>query len=435
MARIRTRTSNQHVNSCPNAPTSTTSGWPRGCAAVKTGNTKDPDPAVASQKARTAARNALAAAIADAQYQSESTTIPLTEVMEDEITPNYFKRVAKGEVLPTNNCKTRSVLDTSVRLKSCALAASMSNPTGPANVVYWAVTRRTVQSSALPSNFLDVSSLLNACRLQAKAKLNSQGIDQLTTVSELHKTIAMVTGLKKNILKTAEHLVKSVKADLRKKKGKQPKKLRTPKAVMDALESKWLESRFGWRILYYDLQGIYDHLSRGEQSHKLIVGRHQESIRNTSSGPNGSTITRSAEVKVGYPGMLRMNIPGYANPLNTAWDIAPFSLVLDWFFDVQALILGLSKTPQNVKSLPGSSFEVITREIKVEAFAEPYHHYPVSLGEGPPGPDIVTYNRETTRRQAGDPTIQWPPFVGGPSGYQVLDFVSLMRPIYRALMS
>lgn len=91
----------------------------------------------------------------------------------------------------------------------------------------------------------------------------------------------------------------------------------------DRVANFWLETAFGWTPLF---QSIYDSLD--------VLGKDYRTSRRAraSDSQNGLRVGISAEFKTSDGN--RFSKLGITNPAEIAWDLVPFSFVLDWFLPI-----------------------------------------------------------------------------------------------------
>lgn len=163
----------------------------------------------------------------------------------------------------------------------------------------------------------------------AAAGIYSTGYDALTFVAELHK----VAGLFRNFVRQVISLIKN---------GKVPR-----------ADKMWLEGRYGWRILYYDMKSIEELIrSIGDEASE-IVRRHASSGRVerivTDYPISGATYEGNIEVtqviEIKHRGTVAAKYKPSAvvfNPALTAWELMTFSFVIDWIIAIGQWIESLS---------------------------------------------------------------------------------------------
>lgn len=175
---------------------------------------------------------------------------------------------------------------------------------------------------------------------QAAAKIYTRSFDALTFLAELHKTIHMVTS-------AGRRLVKLVEAFRRRK----------PSESLSSLVSKeasnlWLEGRYGWRILLFDIQDISNTI---QTLHEKKTRLTQRSGISYSSSAHSQVINDdiyhtaihhtvdSVDVSLRGSVAADIDLPKLLfNPFATAWELVRFSFVVDWFIDVGQALEALS---------------------------------------------------------------------------------------------
>jgi hypothetical protein len=170
--------------------------------------------------------------------------------------------------------------------------------------------------------------------------LYSKGWDALTFIAEIGQLRRMFSGVVKKLDSLS--------------RGKSP----------GELYNLWLEGRYGWRVLLYDIRDLHEVLSQSNERRT----RYRESKGLTVSGSSSvySTSTSSGIIEgvssdVSWTGNLRgtvvsdIEIPDFQfNPITTAWELVRLSFVVVWL-----LIVG--------QALEASSFLLISSNYKAGA--------------------------------------------------------------------
>lgn len=134
-----------------------------------------------------------------------------------------------------------------------------------------------------------------------------------------------------------------------------PRLLRQPKYLaresVRSLSNIYLEFHFGWVPLIKDIYDaceviqapIYAHKVRG-RAKQYLSDPSNFAVTNQDSGNHLKNdfreggyrmwFTQQAEIIISNPNLATMNQWGIANPLKVAWELVPFSFVLDWFVNV-----------------------------------------------------------------------------------------------------
>jgi hypothetical protein len=160
------------------------------------------------------------------------------------------------------------------------------------------------------------------------ANAYNRGWDALTFIGELRETLAMFRGVAGRVIGLANRW---------------------------KLESIWLEGRYGWRTLLFDIQDIIkaiNNVNDGLQRFKETTHSNDEWTEDLTSSYGfwsgedgiweqvGSVVTR-----ISYRGtaVVDLDPPNVAfNPLTTAWELTKFSFVVDWLIDVGQYLESLS---------------------------------------------------------------------------------------------
>lgn len=168
---------------------------------------------------------------------------------------------------------------------------------------------------------------------QAAASIYSSGWDAATFLAEVSQLRRMLSGISKSLMTMADLF--------------DPRRTRGLNQLRD-LANLYLQGRYGWRTLMYDIQDFYDVIStanerrtRYRQAKGITVsGSWNDYVESTSSG-----IIAGISTDVTWSGNLRgtvvadIDIPDFQfNPVTTGWEVVRLSFVVDWLLNVgQAL--------------------------------------------------------------------------------------------------
>lgn len=275
---------------------------------------------------------------------------------------------------------------------------------------------------------------------EAMANAKSAGMDFLTSAAEFRQTIAMITSFKRNFQR---RLVDAAKAFLKMCRSKRLF-FKGLSEAWDAFSSFWLEFRFGWRILWYDIKAVEEFIQNRNEESKLFTRRvtsEKTSIENrqlffrsrSRAGQTGSishklVLEYSETLRVGHTVDVDPAYLGNVNISNTIWDIIPFSLVVDWFFNVQEFLLAYQDSSINCRNL---DLGFVSRLQTVTVGSETTITG-ASKGEMTLTGDLyaTSYSRQYLR---GDNfSVGLKPDI---SGYQFLDLAALIKPLTKVLIS
>lgn len=124
--------------------------------------------------------------------------------------------------------------------------------------------------------------------------------------------------------------------DRRKTRGLDPRK------GSKSFANNYLEFHFGWSPLVKDIGNAIEVLQGGCPP-TLVRGRSKSKFNTRLNlGWEGWTLTREleqtvtlqAKVRITNPDIWLANQMGFVNPLKVAWELVPYSFVVDWFVNV-----------------------------------------------------------------------------------------------------
>jgi hypothetical protein len=173
------------------------------------------------------------------------------------------------------------------------------------------------------------SDLINA----AAAKIYARGHDSLTMLVELRKTAKMF-------------------GDLVRRAGS----LSLPK-----IRDTWLEARYGWRPLIYDMISLSETIQNLESKRTRFTERVGTSINKTEDNEHVFTSVNLDwtyryidKIQISSRGVVSADIqpPNFQfNPAITGWELIKFSFIIDWFINVGSWLETLSFLVYEEKSV------------------------------------------------------------------------------------
>lgn len=270
----------------------------------------------------------------------------------DIVTPNFRKRMAAGEII-VNAYENRKV----TRLTTGDGVITRANTAWP-NGTFQKSTRIGPQlQKILGGAIMDGATetlqsyyrLTNDQVAQAKALAATKAFNEvsrgeaelLVMLGELRKTVQLL----KNPLGNLKSLLD--KAHLDKMRDKRPwVRLLT---LTDYISDAWLKYRYGFKPVIYDLQGVVEaieadrekmrHIARGtEYRQATTFSTHVQSHGDLDTNWQ-ETVLDEYHVKCGliYQAKMQPNDSfgfNLRSLLGAAWELTPFSFVVDWFLNV-----------------------------------------------------------------------------------------------------
>jgi hypothetical protein len=172
---------------------------------------------------------------------------------------------------------------------------------------------------------------------QAAANIANAGWDGLTFASE-------IPSLRRMFVKTARRMKRLHTRFYGGDVQKAMLKRRRSKGNDFSFNDLWLEGRYGWRTLAYDLRDLDDAVRSYDAKRKIWTERSGYSISQSSSSSSSlkwsagyidceSTTVTESSIRGAIAAEFRPSRVTL-DPINTAWELIPYSFVVDWFLGV-----------------------------------------------------------------------------------------------------
>lgn len=236
-----------------------------------------------------------------------------------ECTPNFHKRKNAGELIPFTKF---SQFESEGKLTPgrCTVFTEYSAGNWMRNIYTadaycgsWIVTRDQLEAYA------PQESDMNYQVQRAAASIYSKGHDTLTFLAELGKT-------KQMFIRTFRNLTK----------------IKSSRQYWKPLRDLYLEGRYGWRPLVYDLIDLHEavNLLQDEKRHRFseTKGTTTHEVKSYEEGPFSQGgcqfyVNHTDVITTGVRGHVVADIDPPAmrlNPMVTGWELVPYSFVIDW---------------------------------------------------------------------------------------------------------
>lgn len=215
-----------------------------------------------------------------------------------------------------------------------------------------------------------LTALKNRAISKAGQKVGDTSIDLGVAAAEARKTFKMFN----LIVKDTSAAVVAIRRGNFKKAANILGLKKVPRGVKPGrrnFESNWLEYRYGWRTFMMDLDGAVRHLaetfverppilvakarevdSRQVSSTTVVSAWANPPYPSTSVSWSGTSFNRvvtdtfTAELvykyKINNPTASQLNQLGLVNLANLAWELIPYSFVVDWFVNIQETLQNMS---------------------------------------------------------------------------------------------
>lgn len=308
-----------------------------------------------------------------------------TEVMDDVVTPSWLKLcksggIANNPMKQVSHTIIDNPVDTYIVSKGDQRSGSSPNWVWGEKSAYSAVGSSpssnvvAARGGLLSLPTYDQSHYMALALEKAWSSVGLTEVQALVMIGESRKTVISMVSIFRRLIR----ILKSIKrldthALLHEITGK-------------ALSDRYMELRYAIRPLMYDFNGViaaFKH-ETGETSKRLTFRGHEyftDEVDSIASFTNGNGIcggvrgfdierrsTVSFDVRAGVLTQLEnasaLAIWGLTQPIESAWELVPFSFIVDWFVNVGNTIAAW--TPNyGLKTLASWT---VTREIAIKEF-------------------------------------------------------------------
>jgi len=282
-------------------------------------------------------------------YTSTTAVSSATDTMTDEVTDGYYSLKKSRNHLPMNPMsqvkKTLEVTWGTTVWEQWYSTRPWHKNQATFPLALYAFKARTGwgYTNVWPAYFGTTPSWPDSGPLlvSALADANAHGWDVGTFLVELHKTIDMVRSLRENVLRRAGRIVSTFKG--------RKKRFSSLSEAGLAFSQTWLEARYGWRQIAFDLQDVNIALIKLQSLKHEFVRASKKAVASDSRiwktsaqssigniGRFTSIVEQEATRTVRAGVMLEAIADGLAfvDPLVTAYELTPFSFIADWFANI-----------------------------------------------------------------------------------------------------
>lgn len=279
-----------------------------------------------------------------------------SQTMVDQKTPGYFKAVREGTVIPVSPMTSEKTTVVRGSSRFNVVHARKSNPSGSKYEYEVDGTFAADREWGIEPESPVVNG--NLALQEALSRAQSDCYDALTFAAEFRKTVEGVVTLRSRAMTIFERFNERVRATGRKKRFRGLE-------ASQILAEIWLELRYMWRPLVYDMMsaqeaisrlaaGIEDPLQRayatreGSASSSAAYQTGQVRLAGTIGSVAGLNlaVTHTVNVDVTVHAAVGLQVTTreitMVDPFVTGWELVPFSFVLDWFVSIGDLLTAFS---------------------------------------------------------------------------------------------
>jgi hypothetical protein len=281
--------------------------------------------------------------------------------MVDVVTPNFHRLVAEGRIINNPMAKqTITMTSTPARLHREGIQKSSGLPTVQEHGFVGnglggsATPLLNVNMIALNSALLPYEDEASVAVSSAWANVDESEIMALASLGEMPETVRWIA----SILRRAIRILSAFKA-----KNLTRQTLKALGKPCDTFSDLWLECRYAIRPLVFEMHqavsALQSQIANG--SRNTARGFHRVEDVSSSSAISGScsdicwteidTVSRHSNYRAGVLYTIDsdvngiMSVWGLDKPLETIWELTPFSFIIDWFFNIGDIIASWSYNP------------------------------------------------------------------------------------------
>lgn len=297
-----------------------------------------------------------------------------TDLFSDFVTPGFKKLSAQGQLI--NKPKWQSSEQRIPSNGTVVFTRTRQDASFP-QVHTWVGDYLSVALGPnLPDvSFPDESSLISQATIKCLSNVSSASSQILVSLAERAKTVDMISNRARQLYNGYRHVRKGNFLAAAEVMGIRNKWIKKPRAIQTS--GNWLEWRYGWLPLYLDARGAVEAWKR--ENHPRFTARGFASSRNDTTSSytinnlsnggcqpwgmkvvnNAITNVRAYQLYTIDDGFVTPSAFGLTDPVSVAWELIPFSFVVDWFVDVGTWLEAVKPTPGVVLLENGYTVEKI----------------------------------------------------------------------------
>jgi hypothetical protein len=198
--------------------------------------------------------------------------------------------------------------------------------------------------------FTPDSSDIDHVVIKALAAAKRPDFDLLTFAAEFRQTLSLLSDTYSRFFTLSEKVARrAARREVRNSRKRQ--RPYDPKKALELFFRLWLEARYGWRPLLYDIQGMVKAVGHVNQSGiARRSARHVVPIEVSGTTTGGSAdVNWSVEREQVGECRFRAVVfhqsdmsPIGVNPVLTIWEVTKYSFVIDWFIDIGSWLTAIT---------------------------------------------------------------------------------------------
>lgn len=223
-------------------------------------------------------------------------------------------------------------------------------------------------------------------------KVKSHDFNLAVNLGQMHQTVDLITSNLRKLGSAALLLKRGHFADAARQLGVSP---RGTRLKTTDVSGRWLEMQYGWLPLLgdsFEAAKAFEAISNGPRTQLYRVSIKKKAIGNGSQSPTYFGIPYTEELaqhlryecveEIGFSRQL-----GLLDPLSVAWELMPWSFVIDWFIPIGSYL----DLVNQAASLKGRFLQTQVRKWKAQSQkSEVLAHWYESIERGPPWYEKIT---------------------------------------------
>lgn len=273
--------------------------------------------------------------------------------LTDNPTPGFFKKIARGDIIIGDMLKTEISRETSLGRLEYHNIANNDHQTGYGPGIRRYDIDRSINAARSSINVTSLEQkAADLAVIQAHANIAKPDVLGLVSAAELGKTIDLIRHPAKGLTDWLGRLMN---------KGLSYRRKHSAFDTADMIQNTWLEWRYGWRPLIYDIQGFCKALDHKLTDNGRVRSRGHNRQQQTATGTfndgfnyhavcdwyNNTWVDSWAGCIYDYnlPQSIKYaQLLGLTDLPGTAWELVPYSFVVDWFVGVGSWLSAITPT-------------------------------------------------------------------------------------------
>lgn len=192
---------------------------------------------------------------------------------------------------------------------------------------------------------------LSECLSELLEQVKGHDFNLGVELGQAHQTVGLLTENLRKLGRAALALKRGDFATAARCLGASPRGTRLKPSD---ISGRWLELQYGWLPLIsssYEACKAFEAISNGPRKSTFQVSKSRKAIWDLSTAPLTASLLIGGKVRTSiqyemYEEMSFARQLGLLDPLSIAWELTPWSFVIDWFFPFGEYLSNLNQIPK-----------------------------------------------------------------------------------------